>query len=50
MNAVRFLTDHLQGDLYFRIERPDHNLTRTRVQLQLATRMLESDDVLLEPF
>ena len=50
MNAVRFLTDHIEGDRYFRIERPDHNLTRSRVQLRLATRMLEDEDALREPF
>jgi hypothetical protein len=32
-NALRFLTDHLEGDLYFRIHRPDHNLDRCRTQL-----------------
>jgi len=33
--AVRFLTDHLEGDHYFRIHRPDHNLDRCRNQLAL---------------
>ena len=33
--AVRFLTDHLEGDHYFRIQRPDHNLDRCRNQLAL---------------
>lgn len=33
--AVRFLTDHLQGDVYFRVERPGQNLDRSRVQLAL---------------
>jgi Ser/Thr protein kinase RdoA (MazF antagonist) len=32
-NAVRFLTDHLDGDRYFKVERPDHNLRRCRAQL-----------------
>jgi len=32
-NALRFLTDHLEGDVYFRIHRPDHNLDRCRTQL-----------------
>jgi Ser/Thr protein kinase RdoA (MazF antagonist) len=31
--ALRFLTDYLQGDRYYRIERPDHNLERCRNQL-----------------
>ena len=33
--AVRFLTDHLEGDRYFRIARPEHNLIRARTQLRL---------------
>ena len=33
--AMRYLTDHLDGDRYFRIERPGHNLSRCRDQLAL---------------
>lgn len=33
--AVRFLTDHLQGDVYFRVERAGQNLDRCRVQFAL---------------
>jgi hypothetical protein len=36
MNAARFLTDHLEGDAYFRVRRPGHNLDRARAQLRLA--------------
>jgi hypothetical protein len=32
---VRFLADHLAGDVYFRIHRPAHNLDRARAQLRL---------------
>lgn len=39
-NAIRFLTDYLQGDVYFRIVRPSHNLDRHRSQLRLAERLL----------
>jgi len=39
--GVRFLTDHLEGDHYFRIARPGHNLVRARSQLALARSMLE---------
>jgi Ser/Thr protein kinase RdoA (MazF antagonist) len=38
-NGVRFLTDHLEGDLYFRIHRGGHNLDRARAQLHLASLM-----------
>ncbi len=34
--AVRFLTDYLQGSVYFHIDYPEHNLIRTRCQLKLA--------------
>jgi len=33
--GLRFLTDYLNGDVYFRIHHPDHNLIRSRVQFQL---------------
>lgn len=33
--ACRFLTDHLEGDVYYPVHRPDHNLARARVQLAL---------------
>jgi aminoglycoside phosphotransferase (APT) family kinase protein len=39
--GVRFLTDHLRGDTYYRIDRPGHNLDRTRAQFALV-RSLES--------
>lgn len=34
--AMRFLTDHLQGDTYFAIAHPGHNLDRARAQLALV--------------
>lgn len=34
--AVRFLTDHLQGDTYYRICHAGHNLQRCRAQLALV--------------
>ena len=38
--GVRFLTDYLEGDHYFHVERPDHNLVRARSQLALVRSML----------
>lgn len=35
MQAVRFLTDYINGDTYYKIGYPDHNLVRTRAQIQL---------------
>lgn len=37
--AVRFLTDYLQGDTYFKVKSPTHNLERTRVQIALIQAM-----------
>ena len=37
--GIRFLTDYLEGDTYFRIHRPDHNLDRTRTQFKLVADM-----------
>ena len=34
--AARFLTDYLQGDVYFRTRYPEHNLVRARCQIKLA--------------
>ena len=33
--AMRFLTDYLDGDVYFRVAYPEHNLTRARAQMTL---------------
>ncbi|MFT4145878.1 MAG: aminoglycoside phosphotransferase family protein [Mobilitalea sp.] len=42
--GIRFLTDYLQGDTYFRIHREGHNLDRARTQLKLVTEMEKSWD------
>lgn len=34
--ALRFLTDHLNGDTYFKVHRPAHNLDRCRTQFMLV--------------
>jgi hypothetical protein len=33
--GIRFLRDHLAGDVYYRISRPGHNLDRARAQFRL---------------
>ncbi|MGV3534011.1 MAG: phosphotransferase enzyme family protein [Chthoniobacteraceae bacterium] len=35
--GLRFLTDYLSGDTYFRTKRPGHNLDRCRTQFALVT-------------
>ena len=37
--AVRFLTDYLESDHYFKTQYPDHNLVRARAQLKLVQDM-----------
>ena len=34
--GIRFLTDFLSGDTYFRVHRPHHNLDRARTQFKLV--------------
>ena len=34
--GLRFLTDHLAGNIYFKVNRPDHNLHRAQVQFKLV--------------
>jgi len=35
-NGLRFLTDYLQGDTYYKIKHPRHNLDRCRTQFELG--------------
>lgn len=37
--GMRFLTDYLQGDVYFKTHREGHNLDRTRTQMKLVQDM-----------
>ncbi len=42
--GIRFLTDHLNGDTYFRIHREGHNLDRCRTQFKLVSEMEKNID------
>ncbi len=46
--GIRFLTDYLEGDRYFRIHREDHNLDRCRTQFKLVSDMEEKFDIMKE--
>ena len=35
MQTVRFLTDYINGDTYYKIQYPEHNLVRTKAQFKL---------------
>lgn len=37
--GVRFLTDYIEGDRYFKIHRPNHNLDRARAQFKIVQSM-----------
>ena len=37
--AIRFLGDYLNGDVYYKIHHPDHNLDRARTQLKMIAEM-----------
>ena len=37
--GIRFLTDYLQGDTYFKTSYPEHNLVRARTQFRLVDEM-----------
>ena len=39
--AIRFLTDYLEGDIYYHTDYPGHNLDRTRTQIRLVLDMEE---------
>lgn len=34
--GIRFLTDYISGDVYFKIKRPEHNMDRCRTQMALV--------------
>ena len=42
--GIRFLTDYLEGDVYFRTAYPEHNLVRCRNQFRLVQRMEEKSE------
>lgn len=49
--VTRFLDDYIDGDKYFKINYPDHNLVRTRCQIALARdmeRKMEAMDAIVK--
>ncbi len=48
MQAIRFLTDYLQGDAYYGQKYEGHNLNRAENQITLLKRYLEAEDLLKE--
>lgn len=48
MQAVRFLADYINGDTYYKIQYPEHNLVRTRNQMALFHSALDHLDEMTE--
>ena len=46
--GIRFLTDYLEGDVYFHISRPGQNLDRCRTQFKLVSDMEAHWDELMD--
>jgi hypothetical protein len=46
--GLRFLTDHIDGDRYYRIHFENHNLQRARAQFRLLESMEENFDLMKE--
>ena len=46
--GMRFLTDYLEGDHYFKIHREGHNLDRARTQFKLVEDMENKWDTMME--
>ncbi|MDR1517737.1 MAG: aminoglycoside phosphotransferase family protein [Dysgonamonadaceae bacterium] len=44
MQTVRFFTDYLNGDTYYKTEYPEHNLVRTKAQFKLLQSLEENFD------
>ncbi len=48
MQAIRFLTDYINGDTYYKIKYPEHNLVRTRNQMALFQSALDKEEEMLQ--
>ncbi len=46
--GIRFLTDYLEGDIYFKTHRDNHNLDRARNQFKLVESIESKFDLLKE--
>jgi hypothetical protein len=44
--GLRFLTDYLNGDTYFRVHRPQHNLERCRTQFRLVESIEKQEEAM----
>ena len=45
---IRFLADHLAGDIYYKVHREGHNLDRSRTQMKLVESIVEQQEAMNE--
>jgi hypothetical protein len=45
--GIRFLSDFLNGDAYFKTHRAQHNLDRCRTQFRLIQSMIEQEEAMI---
>src|SRR5206468_6071135 len=45
MQAMRFLTDHLNNDIYYGAKYKDHNFVRAGNQVMLLQRLIEKESI-----
>ena len=48
MQCVRFLADYINGDTYYKIQYPEHNLVRTKAQFKLLQSVEEHTPAMKE--
>jgi hypothetical protein len=48
MQAIRFLTDYLNNDIYYGSKYDGHNFIRANNQIELLKRMMEKEEKLVE--
>ncbi len=46
MQAIRFLTDYFNNDIYYKAKYPDHNFVRAKNQLALLRQLVEKEKLL----
>ena len=45
---IRFLTDYLAGDVYYKVHREGHNLDRSRTQMKLVQSIIKQEEAMNE--
>ena len=48
MQALRFLTDYINNDIYYGAKYPEHNLVRAKNQVVLLQQLLQKESALVK--